>query len=271
MPTMSYKDWSNKQETATQRTSDTPRINYFALRNDGDQALVRFMYHSTDEFEIVRIHKHKVNGKVRSVACLRGPMDPVDTCPLCANNVAVSDKAYIKLLNYQQGENGQLIPVPEVWERPAFFFDTLATRMTTYGPLDESLYIITRHGKSGDTGTKYDILPAPPTYAPADYPIDTAAFEGYDPVGTAVFDFKVADLVTMLDGDNIDTSRKQAKATVAKPISTSQPVPTAQTTPLPQAPAAPNPASMPQTSYRPYTPASQASTGFARPQRFINN
>lgn len=266
MPTMSYNDWSKHQEAATQRTADTPRINYFALSNDGDQALVRFMYHSTDEFEVVRIHKHKVNGKVRSVACLRNPTDPIDLCPLCANKVAVSDKAYIKLLNYQQGENGQLVPVPEVWERPAFFFDTLATRMTTYGPLDESLYIITRHGKAGDKGTKYDILPAPPTYAPADYPIDTSAFEGYNPVGSAVFDFKVADLETMLDGDNIDTSRRQATAKpnpISQPVSASQPI-------IPQAPVTPTPVT-PQASYRPYTPVSQATTGFARPQRFTNN
>ena len=58
-------------------------IGYFGLKNDGDEAVVRFMHDDVSTFEILTVHDIVINGKHRKINCIRDPHDPLEKCPLC--------------------------------------------------------------------------------------------------------------------------------------------------------------------------------------------
>ena len=60
-------------------------VGFFTLRNDNDEAIVRFMCDSTDDFEILTVHDVQIGTKYRKVNCIRDPREPLDNCPLCKN------------------------------------------------------------------------------------------------------------------------------------------------------------------------------------------
>ena len=135
-------------------------VGFFTLRNDGDEAIVRFMYESTDDFEILAVHNVTVGGKYRKVNCIRTPHDPLDMCPLCNSGSNISLRFFIKMLQYvTDPTTGRVTPKAVIWERATAYAQTLKTYIDNYGPLSDIICKVVRHGKAGDVNTTYEIVP----------------------------------------------------------------------------------------------------------------
>ena len=125
---------------------------WFQLKNDGDVARVQFMLNSIDDIPIFSTHKVKIGDKERYVDCLRNPHDPVDACPFCAAGMPA--KAVRFIIMFQHDDNKV-----KIWERGRQFISKLQGLINRYNPLEEKVFEIERHGKAGDTNTKYEIYP----------------------------------------------------------------------------------------------------------------
>lgn len=165
-------------------------VPFFSLKKDGDEAIVRIMHDSVDDFEVLTTHQVKVGNGFRSVNCLRDPHTPVDACPLCQNNVKMQNRLYIHMIQYVRNEQGKIEPKPVVWERSAFTYGSqLSNLINEYGPLSECIFKIRRNGAPGNMQTTYDIMFGNPNmYNEAMYPKVPNAFDNYSACGTIVLD-----------------------------------------------------------------------------------
>ena len=125
---------------------------WFQLKNDGDVARVQFLINSIDDIPIFSTHKVKVGDKERYVDCIRNPQDPIDACPFCAAGLPA--KAVRFIIMFQHDDNKV-----KIWERGRQFISKLQGLINRYNPLEDKVFEIERHGKAGDTGTKYEIYP----------------------------------------------------------------------------------------------------------------
>lgn len=125
---------------------------WFQLRNDGDVARVQFMLNSIEDIPIFSTHKVKVGDKERYVDCLRNPQDPIDACPFCAAGMRANA---IRFIIMYQHDDGKI----KIWERGRQFISKLQGLINRYNPLEQKVFEIERHGKAGDTNTKYEIYP----------------------------------------------------------------------------------------------------------------
>ena len=125
---------------------------WFQLKNDGDVARVQFMLNSIDDIPIFSAHKVKVGDKERYVDCLRNPQDPIDMCPFCAAGIPAKAVRFIVMYQHDDGK-------VKIWERGKQFISKLQGLINRYNPLEDKVFEIERHGKAGDTSTKYEIYP----------------------------------------------------------------------------------------------------------------
>lgn len=127
---------------------------FFALKNDGDTARVRFMYNGMEDVVGYAVHEVEVDGKKRYVNCLREYNEPKSKCPLCADNNFQKAKLYIPLYDIDEDE-------VKIWERGKNFFGKMSGICARYAsgstPLVSHTFDIERHGKKGDTSTTYEI------------------------------------------------------------------------------------------------------------------
>lgn len=178
MARFNYSSYLKKEE---KKGTGDYKVSYFGLKDDGDEATVRFVYNSTEEFHLVTVHAVEVDGKQRRVSCLRTGTEPLSKCPLCEAGNRVYDKMYVKLVQYTTDSNGQVLVQGKVWERPAYFSKTIENLFKEYGTLSDVIFKIKRHGKKGDTKTTYDILFANPAIYKAEiYTKDFSAFDGFE-------------------------------------------------------------------------------------------
>ena len=135
-------------------TNQFSDIKYFGLKNDGDEALVRIMHDSVEDFEILTVHEvTNANGKKYKVNCLRDINDPLDMCPLCDSGSAQFRRIYVHLIQYTKDPlSGQVTAEPFYWEKPLGFATELKTLITEYGPLSNSLFKIKRNGAGAGAG-----------------------------------------------------------------------------------------------------------------------
>lgn len=125
---------------------------WFQLKNDGDVARVQFMLNSIDDIPIFSTHKVKIGDKERYVDCLRNPHDPIDACPFCSAGMPA--KAVRFIIMFQHDDNKV-----KIWERGRQFISKLQGLINRYNPLEDHVFEIERHGKAGDTNTKYELYP----------------------------------------------------------------------------------------------------------------
>lgn len=164
-------------------------VGFFALKNDGDEAVVRIMHDSTADFDIMTTHSIQLDGKFRRVNCIRTPMEPMDKCPLCARGDKVQQRIYIHLIQYVRDESGAIVPKPMVWERSIQYAVTLKNLIDEYGPLSDSIFKVRRSGAPGQRDTSYSIMYGNPNiYKNEMYPKVDGAFDKYKVLGTAVMD-----------------------------------------------------------------------------------
>jgi hypothetical protein len=239
MANISFADYANKKTTGSNTTTKEYKVNYFRLKDDGDEAIVRFAYTSKEEFNIVTIHSIKTTNKegkefFKSVFCLRDLRDPVSKCPLCASGDKVVNKFYVKLIEYvhvkdQNGKIIEVIPKARVWERPASFSLKLGSFVDEYGDLTETLFKIKRRGVHKSKETDYDILPANTTvYKPEAHPKNFSDFEGFKIAGSFYMVKTAEEMEQFLEtGEfpkvSITTTAAEPKPVAAPPVTTAMP------------------------------------------------
>ncbi len=243
---MGQIDFNSFKQRTTQNNSNTasnsnrgPRIGYFTLKQDKDQAIVRFMIDSPDDFDIVAGHRMSINGFQRLVNCVRDVHDPVENCPLCAAGKKLEYRVYIHLIEYTRDEEGKIVATPKVWERSTAYINTLTNLLNEYGPLSDNVFKITRNGAAGATGTTYDITYCKPdVYKPELYVKNESLFNGYKAVGNAVLDYDVDKLNELVNGTTTNEEPTTPPARTAAPSyeapATTTPRPTAYSSTTPR-------------------------------------
>lgn len=205
---------------ARQQQMNGPYVGFFTLKNDGDEAIVRIMHDSPEDFDILAVHQTTVDGKFRNVSCLRSPSDPMDMCPFCAANKKFATRLYIHLIQYVRDENNQIVAQPKVWERSTAYAKQLAEYINEYGPLSDMIFKIKRSGAKGSMDTTYTIIPANAKLYPEDiYVKDAEALADYQALGHAVLDKNYEEMMAMLDG----APTTQQSAAPARPTYTPAP------------------------------------------------
>lgn len=169
-------------------------VGFFTLKNDNDEAVVRFMCDSTDDFEILTVHDIQVGQRYRKVNCIRDPREPLDNCPLCKNGTRISNRFFIKMIQYVKQADAQgnvtIVPKAMMWERSTAYAKTLKSYLDNYGPLSDVICKIIRHGKAGDMQTTYEIVPnlSKAVFPDNIYVKDTNLFGDFNAFGTIVMD-----------------------------------------------------------------------------------
>lgn len=238
-------------------------VEFFTLRDDGDEAIVRILHDTTDSFRIFTVHENiMVGSKRRKVNCLRSPQDPIEMCPLCASGRNISNKIYINMLVYRPDQSGQIVVTPMVWERSFAYASKLKVLIDEYGPLSQSIFKIKRSGAAGSIDTTYDILYCnPKIYSDSVYPLtNMEQLESYTPLSNMILDKSAADMSVFLTTGSFPSAQPegatpqppmsyQPKADAAPPVNT----PSYSATPpvLPEAPPAQPVYQQPQTQAPP--------------------
>lgn len=134
---------------------------YFALKNDKDFAVVRFMYDSLDQLseDIYAVH-YTDNGKHE---CKRQNFaDPISVCPLCQSGNKPKAVVFISMYNEDTKE-------AVIWEKSfTWYQNTLLPVLTellneNQGKSIASFPIkIVRNGATGDMKTVYNLFPKTP-------------------------------------------------------------------------------------------------------------
>ena len=213
----------NAYQQAAASEQNESSIGFFSLKNDGDEAVVRILHNSSDDFDIIAAHPIKVGEYFRKAACVKNPGDPKDKCPLCAADIKLQYRMFVHMIQYTKDEAGQIVAKPVVWERSAKdMSQKLMTMIQEYGPLSDCVFKVRRNGKAGDMQTTYEILFAnPAVYRPDLYPADVAkAFDGYDTLGTKVYNKTFAELQTFLETGAFPGNQQQNQAPAAAPQAT---------------------------------------------------
>lgn len=207
-------------------STNTNRTNFFNLENDGDSAVVRFMYEGLDEIEGVAVHTVSVDGRDRKVACLREYGDPIGNCPFCEAKLNVSPRLFLELKQYERTSDGRALTgnaSTVIWERGRSFIKKLTALAINYQPLCDYFFIITRCGKKGDAQTTYEIL---------EYRGDTSKVtdmslpeEPYDAVGSLVWDKNYSEMKEYLatntfpqHNDSGDAAVVRREARISQPM-----------------------------------------------------
>ena len=215
-------NWNDFQARAAEmearQASNGPRVGFFTLKNDGDEAIVRIMHDTPDDFDILAVHPVQVDGRFRNVSCLRGPSDPMDMCPFCLENKKLATKIYIHMIQYVRDENNQIVAQPKVWERTTAYARQIAEYINEYGPLSDMIFKIKRNGAAGSMDTTYTIIPANAKLYPEDlYVKDYEMFANYQALGHAVMNKSYEDMMQMVDGAPATQQAKPAYTPKAAP------------------------------------------------------
>lgn len=181
-------DENNSYNTNNNTTNPGSDVGFFTLKNDGDEAIVRFMDDSTDDFEILAVHNVTVGNKYKKVNCIRTPQEPLSNCPLCESGASISLRFFIRMLQYVPQADGTYVPKAVIWERNTAYAKTLKSYMENYGSLSDMICKVIRHGKAGDTNTTYEIIPnlSKMTYRDDVFVKDTNLFGNFKAEGTFV-------------------------------------------------------------------------------------
>lgn len=220
MAVFNYQDLEQVNRNASERS----QVEFFSLKNNRDEAIVRFAFDTLDQLEFVTVHNVSVGGKYRKANCPRGLFDGADKCPLCQAKMPVQQRVFVKLIQYnldQRDPRGKPTYVAKIWERSANYAKTLQSYINNYGNLSDYVFKIVRNGNAGDTKTTYDIMPCMPQLYPTElYAKDFSAFENYSVVGTVVIDEDYAGLQRILNGTWQPKTAEVAQQTVGAPVLT---------------------------------------------------
>lgn len=225
MARMTYEEFEKMNQSQAAESSNKSAVGYFALADDGNEAIVRFNVADINDVYVYSKHNVKINGKRRSVMCLK---DDTSSCPLCDSGDRPSFRVYIPVIWYevQINQNGekQLVIKSGIWDQPARFRETLKSYFMDYGDLRNYVFKVVRHGKKGDTNTNYVILPTPTqVYNPEIYVPDFSAFEGFDIHRFVLLKKSAADMQTYLTTGEFPFNVENKNSENAQQFTSSQP------------------------------------------------
>lgn len=183
---------------------------FFQLKDDGDNAKVRFLYSTIEDLTPYVVHQVPAgtydngNPKMRYVNCLRDYNEPLDKCPFCAANLAVTPKLFLKLYNIDTKEC-------QIWERGKTYASRMANLAAHFSPLVDEVIEITRCGVKGDQQTRYEFLPL------ENSPVNIEDFECAEPLGTIILDKTAQDMEAYLNlgafpGDSANVSQQRSNS-----------------------------------------------------------
>lgn len=147
-----YEDLRKSNQSSNQKSNkQRSKVGYFKL-DAGKDAIVRFDYETSKDFNLVTVHNVKVGNAYRKVSCLRDSgKEPLEKCPLCAKGEKVSTRFFAKLIHYTKDETGRIIATPEIANFPKKMADKLVKFIQEYGDLRENLIKIVRTGSGLET------------------------------------------------------------------------------------------------------------------------
>lgn len=179
MGNIGYNDWSNSGRKFDSAPSD--KITFFSVKQDGE-ATVRFVYDDVSDIQITATHLIKTPSLKygRYVDCFKKDASaPIDDCPLCKAGFEVSNRFYVKLVEYVKNSDGTISALPKIWDRSAGYANTIANLIREYGSLKDIVFKIKRTGTG--LATEYSTLyGAPNVYKEENYPKNFKAFDGFD-------------------------------------------------------------------------------------------
>lgn len=188
MATYNYDEYVEKK-----KETEKPRVGYFSsLKDDGDEAYVRFDYDSKQDFSVVTVHKIKVGDRYREVECLKKDLkSPVSTCPFCENKQQMSVRVYVRLIEYVKDDKGNVTVQPSIWARSKSFVGDLMEALKDAvsdgdiapdAKIRDLVFRIRRKGAKGDLKTSYGIKVAKQAiYPESTYVKDFSAFKDFTP------------------------------------------------------------------------------------------
>ncbi|MBP5469877.1 MAG: hypothetical protein J6Z11_11615 [Candidatus Riflebacteria bacterium] len=223
MSQFNYQDYQNVVNRAQSAPgqNNAVKVGFFKLKDNGDEALVRFNVGSLDELQFATVHQLSSATKWMKVSCLNEVGSYSDTCPLC-KRVADGDtsigkaakKVYVQLLvAYKDKTTGQFSnPIPVVWEKPAGFSREIATLLSNYGNLKEHIFKVTRNGAAGDMKTTYNIAFLPLYDKPEIIPVDFSAFNNFKINKHSYWEKTAEEIETFLATGAFPETEKPAKS-----------------------------------------------------------
>lgn len=187
-------DVASQMEADRAQNSNNNSFDFFTLRNDGDEAIVRFAYNDTSTFKIYTVHDVELETggqrKNRKVSCLRNPHDPINMCPLCSSGRSSRNMFLIEMIQYvTDPQTNAIVPKPFVWERSMSYAARLKSLLDEYGPLTDCIFKIKRCGAAGSRDTTYEIYYGSPKMYPDEiYVKDFSGLSDLNFLGTVVLD-----------------------------------------------------------------------------------
>ena len=216
-----------QQQEQKSVSKDYAKVGYFnSLKNDKDEAIVRFDYSNANEFDLLVAHRVKVGDFYRYISCLREANEPIEKCPLCQANEKVTLRFFVKLVEYVKDENGNIIPTAKIWDRPASFAKDLKGYIDEYGDLKNLVFKIKRNGAKGDMHTTYTlVVPNQTVYNEANYVKDFTAFDTLDLGHHSYYDLNYDEVnyfvttgeIPQREKEETTPTQQTAQTTVAQP------------------------------------------------------
>lgn len=222
MSQFNYQDYQNVVNRAQSAPSsnNAVKVGFFKLKDNGDEALVRFNVGSLDELQFATVHQLSSATKWMKVSCLNEVGSYSDNCPLC-KRVADGDtsvgkaakKVYVQLLvAYKDKATGQFSnPIPVIWEKPAGFSKEIATLLNNYGSLKEHVFKVTRNGAAGDMKTTYNIAYLPLYDKPEIIPNEFSAFNNFKINKHSYWEKTLEEIETFLATGSFPEVQKESK------------------------------------------------------------
>jgi hypothetical protein len=127
-------------------------LHIIKIANDEETVKVRFAHGDDKDLDIYVVHKIKIAGKDRYVACLAPAKQP---CPLCQAGHRPTVRMFLTVHDTRDNKT-------KIWDRGKTEIPNILGLITRYGRLDSRFYEIQRHGKKGDKETKYQFFPLDP-------------------------------------------------------------------------------------------------------------
>lgn len=125
---------------------------FFIIANDEEVARARFAHGDDKDLDIYVVHKVKLAGKDRYIACL----SPAGiACPFCQAGHKPAVRMFLTVLDTRDQKM-------KIWDRGKTEVPNILGLITRYGRLDSRYYDVQRHGKKGDKETKYQFFPLDP-------------------------------------------------------------------------------------------------------------
>lgn len=191
MANFSYSDYQNviAKAQSNDNGGSSVKIGFFKMKNDKDEALVRFNVSTLDSLQFATVHQLGAAQKWMKVSCLNPVGSYYDTCPLCAAVSAgakdigkASKKVYVQMMvAYKDNATGQFsAAIPVIWERPAGFSREIANLLKDYGDLTSRVFKVTRNGAAGNMQTTYSISYIPLYDKPESVTPDFSAFANFN-------------------------------------------------------------------------------------------